>query len=158
MYAVTRTASITRPDDTTQYAANDVITTATTASTLDFALCNRFTGGGYMIVSAILEDSAAPSTKIDADLWLFSADITDLDADNAPFTPTDAQMETVVGRIAFPVASFVMGATDTNGAIQVLNLNIVASANTLYGVLVARNTYTPVGLEKFTVTLGIVQY
>lgn len=145
-------ASLTRPADTTQYAAGEVIT-AGTAATLKFSVPES-----GKIISAVLIDSAAEATKLDADLFLFNADISDLDADNAAFTPTDAQIATLVAVVDFDGPND-FHAGDGNLYIrgeQADSVGFEAAVNkTLYGVLVARNAYTPVSGEVLTVKLAI---
>lgn len=143
-------ASVTRPDNTTQYAAADVIGAAT-GDAMEFH--SEMSG---VVKSAVLIDSAAEATKPDVDLMLFDTEPT-VAADNAAFAVTDAQMERCVGVIQFAGSNFRIGATG-NGVIVATSfgeLPYFAVARKLYGVLVARNTYTPIALEKFTVRLGL---
>ena len=158
MITSTVTASLTRVTGTTQYAAGDVIA-ATAPVTMPFTGLTRKSQEGGLIKSAVAVSSAAQATKIDLELWLFTADITDLDADNAAWTPTDAQLETLIGIIAFPVANWKAGDATSgaggNAACSTLNIDLGFQSDTLYGVLIARNTYTPVDSEKFTIRLNI---
>lgn len=149
------TASLTRPADTTAYAAGDVVT-AGTAAALSFGL-NTSAG---RIRSALLIDSASQATKPDIDLMLFDSSLTP-DADNAAFTPTDAEMGTLIGVISFAGSAFKTGDATVgaggNGVIVSGGLDILLSgaSETIYGVLVARNAYTPVASEVFTIRLGV---
>ncbi len=151
----THTASLTRPANTTQYAVGDVIT-GTTAAALPF---NLGTSQGR-IRSAMLIDGAYQTTKPDIDLILFDSLIT-LAADNAAFAPTDAEMATAIGVISFFGANMRGGdltaGAGGNGIVPVDGLDILLSGegSIIYGVLVARNTYTPVSAETFTVRLGV---
>lgn len=155
------TASLIRPNDTTAYAANDVIAAVTTPLTLPFSGFGLFSGAGYEISTATLISSAAVGTKLEADLLLFSSNITDIDNDNAAFTPTDAQLLTLVGSISFLSASGKPGdatsGADGNAFCFASNLKIVSNYDTLYGVLVARNAYVPVASEVITIKLGAIQ-
>jgi hypothetical protein len=145
--------SITRiAADTTQYSLGDVITN-TVASVLRFAT-NNSSGS---INSAILVDSViAGGTKLQADLLLYSAAPT-IAADNAAFSPTAAQETNLVAVVPFLTANFV-GAVTAGHTVSVLTAPIpfVAPDGVLYGVLVARSTYTPTGAEVITINLGIV--
>lgn len=160
MKSAYKSLSFTRPSDTTQYAAGDVIA-ATVQATLPFTGVPTISGGGALLQSAIISSRGNQSTKLDADLLLFSADISDLDADNAAFTPTDAQLETLVGVINFPTASWKAGDATSgaggNAFCAVNNIGLVVKQDTLYGVLVARNTYTPLSGEIFKINLGFVE-
>jgi hypothetical protein len=92
-------ASVTRPNDTTQYAANDVWANGTPAA-LSFTNVVNANDGSNKIVKAMLVDSASQATKGQFDLWLFHT-APALDADNAAFTPTDAELANVVGILRF---------------------------------------------------------
>ncbi len=162
-YTVSVQAGKTRPADTTAYAAGDVANESTSAGTsISFANCVRANGGSGTILSAFLVSSAGQATKGSFELWLFNAD-PGADNDNAVFTPTDAEMLTLVGIIPFTVA-YVGDATSGAGGNCIypstpLSLPFVCggSTTTLYGVLVVRNAYTPVSAEVFTATLRILQ-
>lgn len=155
--------AITRPANTTAYTAGDVIAEVTTNDHLLFSEVVRKgpNHGSGMITNAIIRSSANQGTKLDAELWLFSVDMTEV-ADNAAFAPTDAELLTLVGVIDFPVASWKAGAATAgaggNAVCLVENIGIAfRTTENLYGVLVARNAYTPVASEIFTVDLVIAQ-
>ena len=153
--------SLTRPANTTQYTAGDVISAVTTNDHFTFDEVVRERSG--VILGAILNSSQNNATlKLDAELWLFRTDIAEV-ADNSAFAPTDAEMLTCVGVIDFDI--WTVG-TATSGAggnarSQVNDLNIVftddGSSRKLYGQLVARNAYDPVSSEVLTVDLIIGQ-
>lgn len=151
------TVSLTRPSNTTDYAAGDVVTDGS-QSRFVFEELSEFKGKGGIIQNAVLISSANQATKIDADLFLFAADVTDLDADNAAFTPTDDQLKNCIGVIDFADASFKAGdgqsGASGNAICVAANVGIAFHGDTLYGVLVARNAYTPVSAEVFTVSLS----
>lgn len=153
------TGSVTRPGDTTQYTAGDVVAGGTPA-TIKFDVVARPGGGGiHCIEQGLLIDSANQATKGDFDLFLFDADVT-VDADNAAFTPSDAEMETLVGVISF-VGSTAKAGDITAGAggnlVTAVDCSVCfeSSVTKLYGVLVARSAYTPVASEKFTLNLSV---
>lgn len=150
--------AFTRPNNATQYAVGDVMA-AGTAAMLQFS---TFASNPVTIKGAMCIDSAAQATKPSIDLLLFEADQTDLDADNAAYTPTDAQMLTCVGYISFATGSFVAGdataGANGNSVCQVTGLNLSVApggGHLIYAVPVARNTYTPVANEVFTFKLLI---
>jgi hypothetical protein len=155
-------ATVTRPADTTAYAAGDVVN-AGTGAVITFAGCARANGLGGVIQHATLVDSAAQATKADLELWLFDTTFT-ADNDNAVFTPTDAELATVVCVIDMSANVYVGDATagaDGNCVHQsdVLNRAFTCEAadDDLYGALVVRNAYTPVSGETFTIQLHILQ-
>ena len=146
------TVSVTRPNDTTQYAAGEVVGAG--AASMRFGVDSP----QGRITSVILIDSVvAGGIKPECDLLLYSEDIT-VAADNAAFAPTDAQAATLVAVIPFLAANF-KAATANGVIVSALTADIPFQATPnglLYGVLVARNTYTPTALEVFTVKLGTV--
>lgn len=157
--------SLTRPANTTAYAAGDVWTNGSNAR-LNFTGMPSPAGSGFLINSALCIDDGNQATKPDLELYLFDTDITDLDADNATWTPTDAQLQTLVGVIAFPVASF-KGGDLTSGAggncvcwvnnVAVTCTPTTASSFTLYGVVVVRNAYTPLSGESLKFVLNVIR-
>lgn|SRR3990167_606247 len=151
--------SITRPADTTQYAAGDVISAVTTDNhhTLDSKMGGQLRGA---IESARMAVNANQATKPDLELWLFSVDIAEV-ADNGAFAPTDAEILTLIDVIDFAVAGWKVGLAGSGASgniIQVereLNIPLPATKGIIYGQLVARNTYTPIASEQFAVYLNI---
>ena len=160
---VTVDASFTRPGDTSAYAPGDVVNNSTSAGTvLTFTNVVRKAGGSGVILNALLIDGASQATKLDCELFLFDTTLT-ADNDNSPFTPTDAELGTCVGVIDFGASPFLGDATVGAGGNCVysaggLNLPIVAvGGQSLFGVLVARNAYTPTNAETFRVRLSVLQ-
>lgn len=173
-------AVLTRPADTAVYAAGDAIANSTTAPVVNtFASMARFNGGSGIIKSAMLLDSGNQATKLSAELWLFrgASPGPTPDNDNALFTPTDAELANLIGPgpIVFdgPTAGWVFvgdagagaagnviiaGRLGPSGAgAHVLDMPYICdpTLSSLYGLLVARNAYTPLSAEVFTLILGI---
>lgn len=157
--------SFTRPNNTTQYASGDVINDSASAPTpITFSGVGDLPGGGGLIVAAALIDGAAQATKLDGELWLFDT-APALDNDNAPFTPTDAELQALIGVIDLGDTPVVGDATSGIGGNCVfqsgpssnlpLPFKCVSGSQALYGVIVARNAYTPVALETFAVRLWV---
>ena len=154
-------ANFTRPSDTTAYAAGDAVTNSTSAPVaITFSNCARTSGGTGFITGITMIDSANQATAGSFELWIFTASPTP-DNDNAVFTPTDAECETLVG--IYPLTTSYVGDA-TSGA----NGNRVYESDTkvrhftcattdLYGLCVVRNAYTPVSAEKFTFICHIQQ-
>lgn len=161
----TRSAGYTRPSDTNAYTAGDVVANSTSAATiLTFAGATLGKLGSTILMSATCVTSASvAAAKPDLQLWLFDTTIT-MDQDNAVFTPTDAELLTLLHIVSFPVAAFVVGdATAGAGGNAVCNaqnlwlpINTVIADNSIYGVLVVRNAYAPVSAETINVRLGFV--
>jgi hypothetical protein len=157
----TITATFVRPNDATQYTAGDVIadqSAASIANILRFNNIVRTPGGGGILQSAVLVDSVAAATKPDTELYLFDQIIT-MQSDNAAWAPLDSEMLYNVGVVAFPVGAF--KTAGANGIIDVTGLgkafNCASGSTTLYGVLVARNGYTPTAVEQFEIRLQVLQ-
>jgi hypothetical protein len=153
-------ASYTRPADTTQYTAGDVLSNSTSAPTvLTFKAAIK--NGHSTLKAAWCIDSAAEATKPDLELWLFHTSPAAVN-DNAAFTITDAEALTFVGVVDFAVATF--KASALNSVCQKLALDIplrgaidprADKTQDLYGIVVVRNTYTPVSGEVFTFVLAM---
>lgn len=151
--------SQTRPADTATYAAGDVVANSTTAAVvLTCAGMARSNGLGGIIQNARLIFSAAPTLKLDSELYLFDTSPT-IQNDNVAWAPSTAEMGNLVAVIPFPAASFKVGSG--NGVIELQNLGLdfqCATASTsLFGILVARNAYVPASAEVFKLRLGVIQ-
>ena len=157
------TAGFTRPADTTQYTANDVVSNSTSATELlVFKNCARVNGGTGLIYSALMFDSVDAATNPNFDLVLFDQQGLTLAADNAASTITDTQALGVVGVITFDgtVASNVA----TVGANLIIGVSGIAQAfkcaqnsRDLYGLVIDRGGYTPASAEVFNFKLAILQ-
>lgn len=152
------TATLTRPSDTNAYAAGDIVANATSnASVITFSNCARILAGTGVVTAAVMIDSAAPVTKLDAELYLFSSSPA-TDDDNEALNISDSDALKLIGVIDFGGDPYVTGA---NCIYQQLGVNIMfecaAASKDLYGILVARNIYTPVSAEVFTIKLKVSQ-
>lgn len=161
--------SVTRPANTTQYTAGDVVSDAA-GSQFVFTEINQYNshsgnaGSGALIQSAVCISSANQSTKPDLELLLFDSEPSPSSGafeDNAAFDPTDASLNDLIGIISFAQADWVAGNTASgasgNSACQATNVGQAVLSDTLYGVLVERGTYTPVSAEVFTIRLFVVR-
>lgn len=158
----TTIASITRPANTTTYTAGDVVGTGTSATiALNNSSFGEFDCG--IIQQAIISSSAYVATPPDLELWLFDTAPADI-ADNAAFTPTDAELATLVGIVQFATANWkVANATaGVGGNMACVAGNVSVPFNTLkgkhslFGVLVCRNAYVPISGEIFTLRLQVL--
>jgi hypothetical protein len=165
-------AAVTRPANTTAYAISDAVGDGTV---ITFPGCGRVNGGSGLIKSISMIDSANQTTNGLYNFYLFDTIFTP-DADNAPFTPTDAEMATLIGvwemRGATPGDATVgaggnliyqgqrEGGDSAGAAIVIPNEPVFVcgpNSTSLFGALVARNTYTPVSAEVFTFRLHVEQ-
>jgi hypothetical protein len=156
-FQTTVSTDITRPADTTAYAANDALSDSTTAPTsggFTFTSAARKSGGSGVITDAIITTSADAGTLLQGEIWLFDTSVTNIN-DNSAFAVSDAEIKTFVGKIPFTLED-----AGNNGAAHVTNLSIgftcVGSANLRFLVKV-KNAYTPANAEVLTVRLKIIQ-
>ncbi len=156
------TASFSRPSNTTPYSIGDVVTDGgPTIITLEDAV--REGAQSALLVGATLVVSSNPALKGDFRLFLFDTTVA-MEADNAAWDPSDAEMATALGYIDFgdePEAGGASGGT-SNVIYQALGVNIPIVAPTdgvfdIFGILVVRNAYIPTASETFTVRLHVIQ-
>ena len=154
---VTVSTDVTRPADTTAYAANDAMSDSTSAPTsggFTFTSAARVSGGSGIITDAIIATSNDAATLLQGEIWLFDAAVTNVN-DNAAFVVSDAEIKTYVGKIPFNLED-----AGNNGAYFASNLafgfTCVGSANLRYLIKV-KNAYTPASAEVLTVRLKILQ-
>jgi hypothetical protein len=152
---VTVTTTVTRPADTTAYAANDALSNSTSAPTTGgFTLTGlaRASGGSGLITDIMIVSSNDPATLLQGELWLFDAAATNIN-DNAAFALSDGDALLLVGVVPFTLASSQAG-SGTNSVYHATNLNIgftcVGTADLRFLVKV-KNAYTPANAETLTV-------
>lgn len=153
------TASITRPANTTAYAAGDVIGTASSHVITFYGAKDE---KGYdlnraIIARAVLIDNEAPATLPSLELWLFDT-APAAQADNAAFAVTDTELANVIGVIPFTYSyvGLASGNHIQQSDLVSLVLEVKSGASDIYGVLVVRNAYTPVSGETFKILLSVV--
>jgi len=161
----TISGTFTRPADTNAYTIGDVICNSTSAPVvITFTGISKASAGVGMIQDALCITSANQTTKPDIDLYLFDTAPT-IDNDNAAFTPTDAELLTLIGVVNFGASDFKAGDITSgaggNAFCHVRNLampfkSVGATTNAIYGVVQARNAYTPVSGEIFTFRLKVL--
>lgn len=154
--------AITRPANTTQYTAGDVVADATDNAFFTFTFAQRQGKVSGSFSTARIVSSANQSTKPTFELWLFRA-TPGTTADNATWDVSDAELLDCIGVISFAQADW-KGGTLTAGAggnayCQATNIGIAFNAvdTSIYGILVERATYTPVSGETFTIELTITR-
>ncbi len=154
---VTVSTDVTRPADTTAYAANDALSNSTSAPTaggFTFTSAARISGGSGIITDAIISTSGDLATLLQGEIWLFDTSVTNVN-DNAAWVVSDAEIKTCVGKIPFTLED-----AGNNGFAHVQNLGIgftcSGTANLRFLVKV-KNAYTPASSEVITVRLKILQ-
>lgn len=159
-------ASFTRPNDIVAYTAGDVVADSTTqADVIIFPGCGRGNGGSGILQSVGLLVGASATTQLDADLFIFNVAPTGYGNDNTTFTPSLAALQARVACVQLPVANVRSGNLTAgitgNTVNEALNIAVpykcADNDSSLYGVLIARNAYTPVALTPFYFRLGLLQ-
>lgn len=153
---------VTRPADTTAYAANDAWSNSTSApAAITFPNVFQTSGGSSQLVSLQVFDSANQTTLLQGELWLFSAAPTVIN-DNAAFTISDAEGKTLVAKIPFSIDSPGNSASGASGNAGCSYGGLdqivtgVGSAN-LTALIKVINVYTPISGETLTLILGVIQ-
>jgi hypothetical protein len=143
---------ITRPADTTAYAAGDALSDSTSAPTsggFTFAVA-RASGGSVLITDAYCYSSNDPATPLQCELFLFNQSVTNIN-DNAAFVVSDTEIKTLVADMQFALRD-----VGNNDMYHATNLGFVAtcsgSAN-LRGLVRVLNAYTPASAEVITFRL-----
>ena len=156
------TDSFTRPADTTQYAANDLVANSATAGNvvpLQFSVARLGAGNGTIRAGLVFKDD---ETLTDAvfNVHLFSQSPSVANGDNGAFAPTT--LANWLGFIPVDIAANGRASsTDSAGrgaptvAINFDLWSIKSAERRLYALLEAGDTYTPASGEAFTVFLEI---
>jgi hypothetical protein len=151
--------TLTRPNDTDAYAANDAITTATsTASAYTFAGCGLTNGASGTIIDATLILSDPNAVVANFELWLFVNNPA-IPNDNAAFAFSDSEANDVACVIKFYSSDY--SDSSNNRVYHMWNPQRMFKCDSddtaLYGVLKTLDAFTPVAQSTFRVKLRIVQ-
>jgi len=87
---------VTRPADTTAYAAGDCISDSTSAPTsggFTFNAAARQSGGSGIITDLTVCSSNDPATRLAGELFVFNTSVTNVN-DNAAFVVSDTEIKT----------------------------------------------------------------
>lgn len=151
-------ASITRPANTTTYAAGDVIGSATTGVMTLTSAARVATAAGF-ISSIVLVDDTNAALNLDADIFFYDT-APAAQADNVAFNPSYAEQLRCLG-----VAS-IIGTDGKEGTSNVTyngimpspgKIDFVSVTANLFAVMVARNAYIPASGEIFALRVYINQ-
>jgi hypothetical protein len=157
--AYTSSASQTRPNDTTAYAALDVVGTSPAAN-MSFAGIGPALGGTVIItnVSLRLDVSAVPAGMIGFRLHLFNAAPTAI-ADNTAFDVIIADRSKYLGYVEIPAPTDLgatLWASSEEMYLPVRKEVVVPTGGALIGVLQTLGAYTPTAEAVKTVTLSSI--
>jgi len=152
---VTVTTTVTRPADTTAYAANDIwsdSTSAPTAGGFTFSSAARASGGSGLITDIGVINSAA--SALTGELWIFDSAVTAVN-DNAAFALSDSDALLLVG-----IVPFLTEAQPSNAIAWLPNVNLGFTASgsaNLRFLIKVKSAYTPISAETLTARLKILQ-
>lgn len=155
--------SVTRPANTTAYAAKDVLSDSTSAPTvLTFANVAYANGGSGLIVKARLQSNRSTDTAR-IRLHLYHTAPTAIN-DNDAFTLLWANRDKRIGYIDFPALATEGSGSDSVEAIVTpgatapglvpLQFTCAAGNRTLYGILETLDAFTPASGQVFFVELA----
>jgi hypothetical protein len=151
------TATITRPSNTTAYAAGDVV--GDTGGSAIISLTAAGPSAGFVIiqsVSLVFSDSAVPSGIGAFRLHLYSASPTAI-ADNAVFDLAAGERATYMGFIDLPTPSDFGSSlyiqTDYPGRL----IKLGAASTTLFAELETRGAYTPVSASTVAIRMNLLE-
>lgn len=145
--------SITRPNDTNAYTANDAFansTSAPTAGGFTFSNAASASGGGGRIDAAVIVASGA--TLYEGEIWVYDSAISAVPNDNAAFTSADADQLLLIGIIPFTLAAKVAANSVAYVTGLAMPYHCVGTANLRFTVRIT-NAPTPAAQEVLTVRL-----
>ncbi len=153
-YVVSGVQTFTRPNDTTQYAAGDLVANDTTAASVT-ALTWVIPGGSKSIakiVSVIMSKSDGTDvTGATFRVHFFNVSpLVPANGDNGAFAPVVTAMAASAYLGHSGTITHVLGGDSAGHANPALPLTGLTS-DTVYGLIEATGTYTPLGQETFSV-------
>jgi hypothetical protein len=146
------TVTLTRPADTTAYAAGDAITDSTSSpNDIEFDFSGIAANGDMLeITKVVIADSGITSESLS--LRLFDAAVTATN-DNSAFSVSDSDNNNSVSLITL-ISKDRAGASTLydSGAISEF-VKLDAADDTLYGLLRTISAFTPISAETFQITI-----
>lgn len=150
--------TVTRPADTTAYAAGDALANSTgspTAGGFTLTGAAKRSGLGGVILGIEVVSNAAPGTPLQCEVWLADRAVTAIN-DNAAFALSDADALNFLTPI--PVVLFVQAGNNSRGGTSNLSVPYQCSGSADLRFLVrVLNAYTPASAETLTVTVWVQQ-
>lgn len=150
------TSTITRPDNTTQYAAGDVVGTIP-ATNIEFEKILPVKGAHFYITDAKIEveKGSVPANMDTFTLHLFNEEPTEI-ADNAAWELLLADNDKYLGSITFtkPVdlgETLVMWEKEIN-----IKRKLLSTSTSIFGQLVTNGNYTPASEDVIDIQLETV--
>lgn len=154
-----KTATLTRPADTTAYTSGDSVANSTSAPTaLEFTGLGRSGVLAGTLYSVEMDDQNNAGTPGEFELWLFSEQPT-IENDNAAAAISWADSARLVAVVPL-YASYLVNTGSGNAGVRryestspIGRLYATDASGSLWGALVARSAYTPLSGELFRVTV-----
>ncbi len=148
--SVQKSASFTRPADTTAYAANDAIADSTTAPTLlSFANCANGVGGqGYIVKTRLLTNQKTCTARFRLSFYHTAPSPVN---DNAPKPMLYANKDKLIGSIDLDPCNTEDTTSDAAYALSTTLLPYVCAAadTTIYCILTTLDAFTPASAQQF---------
>jgi len=150
-------AALTRPADTTAYAAGDAVGTAST-SNLTLSNATRNNAGGGRILAVRLFKSGTTVTNATFTVLFFNTAPTAV-ADNAAFNLLYAEQAYYIGEVALST----MTARGTGGGYAFSSISApiwfqaASGSKSLIAVITAAAAYTPASAETFQLSVTVEQ-
>jgi hypothetical protein len=148
--SVQKSASFTRPSDTTAYAANDAIADSITAPTLlSFANCANANGGqGYIVKTRLLTNQKTCTARFRLSFYHTAPSPVN---DNAPKPMLYVDKDKLIGRIDLDPCNTEDTTSDAAYALSTTLLPYVCAAadTTIYCILTTLDAFTPASAQQF---------
>lgn len=131
------------------YTAGDAV-----GGLLTFANAARVSEGGGVVKNLLIIDDAGQDAELE--LWLFDRTFTAM-ADNAPWAPSEADLENCIGVISTEDSTRGWMAAGTPSVIDVeVSRRYDLAGTSLFGQLVTRGTPTFVASDDVTLKIGLL--
>lgn len=154
---VVLTTTITRPSDTTTYAAEDSVNaTGGATSCITFTVADGFditTGMSLQIKTARLTTNSNTTTNASFRLIIYDQSVSGF-ADNSPFPMLWANRAKKIGYIDFTLATGGSGSDAAEAIVTDVNLSVRTEATNIFGILVAKAAYVPTSAQVFYIELN----
>jgi len=153
----TLTYTLTRPADTTAYAAGDVIANATSEATLPELTAAKAAGAGIKIDNLRVQINNTLWAGTRLRIHIYRDSVTALN-DNAAFTMLQSNADKRVGFIDVTLATAEGGATDSVAGINLYDkISLSTVANKLYFIPQILDAKTPISGQVFKIQFGVIQ-
>ena len=148
--SVQKSASFTRPADTTAYAANDAVANSTSAPTLlSFANCANANGGqGYIVKTQLLTNQKTCTARFRLSFYHTAPSPVN---DNAPKPMLYANKDKLIGSIDLDPCNTEDTTSDAAFALSTALMPYVCAAadTTIYCILTTLDAFTPASAQQF---------